>query len=286
MDLEKIGKSIAAAREKSGMSQAQLAERIGVSVQAVSKWETGRNLPEIDHLKQIAEITDVPYSALLDESDGDGAETLSLRERLFREENMYMRMRATAQTEGFAQTYRALPYMRERHEGQFRKKRKYSSEQVRYINHPLLMACQAYALGIRDDALLAAVLLHDVVEDTGVRADELPFDDEVRELVELVSFCVPEGMTKLQAKEEYFARIAENGKACLIKLLDRCNNVSTMAGVFPRKKMLEYIEETEKYILPLANVLKQQYLEYGDAAFLLKYHIVSVIEAIKNLTAN
>lgn len=286
MDTDMIGRSIASAREKCGMTQAQLAERIGVSVQAVSKWETGRNLPEIDHLMQIAQIADVSYSALLDEADGGKAETLSLRERLFREENMYMRMRATAQTEGFAQTYRALPYMRERHEGQYRKKRKYSSEQVQYINHPLLMACQAYALGIRDDALLAAVLLHDVVEDTGVRAEDLPFDGEVRELVSLVSFSVPAGKTKLQAKEEYFDRIAGNGKACLIKLLDRCNNVSTMAGVFPRKKMLEYIEETETYILPLANVIKEKYIEYGDAVFLLKYHIVSVIETIKNLTTN
>jgi hypothetical protein len=59
-----------------------------------------------------------------------------------------------------------------------------------------------------------------------------------------------------------------------------------MAGCFNRKKLLEYIEETEEYVLPLSGVLKNQYPEYSDLAFLLKYHIVSVLEAIKNLIAN
>ena len=284
MDMNKIGAAIAAARRKSGLTQDALAEKIGVSPQAVSKWENGRNLPELENLLQIAEITDAPYSALLEPGREGQKNALPLRDRLFREENMYARMRATALEDHLPETYRALPYMRERHTGQFRKQGKYTSAQVLYINHPLSMACQAHALGLRDDALLAAVLLHDVVEDTGVAAEELPFGGEVRELVRLVSFSVPEGMTKAQAKEEYFARIAENGKACLIKLLDRCNNVSTMAGAFSRQKMLDYIEETEKYILPLANVLKERYLEYGNIAFLLKYHIVSVIETIKYLT--
>ena len=88
------------------------------------------------------------------------------------------------------------------------------------------------------------------------------------------------------AKKEYFEAISKNEKACVVKLIDRCNNVSTMAGCFSRKKMLEYIVETEEYILPLAGVLKNQYPEYSDLAFLLKYHIVSVLEAIKNLIAS
>ena len=51
------------------------------------------------------------------------------------------------------------------------------------------------------------------------------------------------------------------------------------------QKMLEYIEETEEYILPLAGVLKNEYPAYSDLAFLVKYHIVSVLEAVKNLLA-
>ena len=285
MELSAVGKQIANARRKIGYTQEELAEKIGVSAQAVSKWENGHNLPDIENLMQIAELTNTPYAALLgDEKTDIGG--LLIRNRLFREENMFTRMRTTARADNLSETYRALQYMRERHEGQFRKQGRYTADQVMYINHPLLMACQAHAYGVRDDALLAAILLHDVVEDTEVTAEELPFSDEVKKIVALVSFSVPEGKTKQEAKKDYFEAISRNEKACVVKLVDRCNNVSTMAGCFSRAKMLEYIAETEEYILPLANVLKNQYPAYSDMAFLVKYHIVSVIEAIKNLIAN
>lgn len=46
MDHEKIGKFIAKLRKEMGMTQAELGEMLGVSYKAVSKWETGRNLPD------------------------------------------------------------------------------------------------------------------------------------------------------------------------------------------------------------------------------------------------
>ena len=48
IDREQIGIRIAALRKKAGLSQQSLAEKLGVSAQAVSKWEGGRNLPNID----------------------------------------------------------------------------------------------------------------------------------------------------------------------------------------------------------------------------------------------
>ena len=47
--------------------------------------------------------------------------------------------------------------------------------------------------------------------------------------------------------------------------------------------MMQYIEETEEYILPLIDVLKHNYPEYSDLAFLTKYQLTSLIETIKNL---
>ena len=287
MDMVRIGTCIANARRRAGFTQEELAEKCGVSVQAVSKWENGHNLPDIENLMHIAELTNTSYSMLLGRDiSGEDAGLLNIRNRLFRENNMFTRMRTVASGEGLEETYKALQYMRQQHAGQFRKRSKYSVEKVLYINHPLLMACQAHALGIRDDVLLAAILLHDVVEDTGVLAEELPFSEEVREIVRLVSFSVPEGMTRKQAKEAYYAGIAENGKACVVKLIDRCNNVSTMAGSFTRRRMLQYIKETEQYVLPLADVLKNGYAEYSDLSFLVKYHILSVIETIKYMIAD
>lgn len=46
MDQIQIGKFIAACRREKGMTQAQLAEKMSVSDRAVSKWETGKNMPD------------------------------------------------------------------------------------------------------------------------------------------------------------------------------------------------------------------------------------------------
>lgn len=286
MDTAKIGSCIANARKKAGFTQEELAEKCGVSVQAVSKWENGHNLPDIENLMQIAELTNTTYSVLLGRDiSGEDAGLLNIRNRLFKENNMFTRMRTVAVTENLNETYKALQFMRMQHAGQFRKRSKYAVEKVLYINHPLLMASQAHAMGIRDDAVLASLLLHDVIEDTGVTKEELPFSNEIREIVDLVSFRIPEGMTKKQAKEVYYRNISGNPKACLVKIFDRCNNVSTMAGSFSRRKMLQYIRETEEYVLPLADILKNEFPEYSDISFLIKYHILSVIETIKYLLA-
>ena len=46
MDQKKIGFFMAACRREQGLTQAQLAEKLGVTDKAVSKWETGRCLPD------------------------------------------------------------------------------------------------------------------------------------------------------------------------------------------------------------------------------------------------
>ena len=46
MDQIQIGRFIAACRKEKGMTQAQLAEKMSVSDRAVSKWETGKNMPD------------------------------------------------------------------------------------------------------------------------------------------------------------------------------------------------------------------------------------------------
>ncbi|MEE8827503.1 MAG: HD domain-containing protein [Eubacteriales bacterium] len=194
-------------------------------------------------------------------------------------------MEEFAEAEHLAETQRALVYMKEKHEGQYRKAGQASGTRVPYIIHPLMMACHAHALHIRDDRTLAAILLHDVCEDCGVRPEELPFSDRVKELVDLLTFRIPDGMTKQEATEAYYRRIRGDSTAVLIKALDRCNNVSTMAHAFSVEKMVEYIEETETYVLPMLKTVKSVSREYDDAAFVLKYHMVSVLESLKNMLA-
>lgn len=53
MDQVKIGKFIAECRKEKHITQAQLAERLGVSDRAVSKWETGRSMPDSSIMQEL-----------------------------------------------------------------------------------------------------------------------------------------------------------------------------------------------------------------------------------------
>ena len=63
----KLNEKIYACRKKAGLSQEALAERIGVSRQAISKWETGEASPEISKLPPLAEAFGVTVDWLLSE---------------------------------------------------------------------------------------------------------------------------------------------------------------------------------------------------------------------------
>lgn len=49
-----VGKNIVKLRKEQGMSQEQLAQKIHVTRQAVSNWETGRSQPDLDMLETLA----------------------------------------------------------------------------------------------------------------------------------------------------------------------------------------------------------------------------------------
>ena len=65
MDCEKIGKLIRRLREEKAMTQRQLAERLGVSDRAVSKWERGSGCPDVSLLADLAAELSVGVEALL-----------------------------------------------------------------------------------------------------------------------------------------------------------------------------------------------------------------------------
>lgn len=67
----KLYEKITLYRKKNGLSQEELAEKIGVSRQAVSKWETGDALPEITKLKALADTFNVTVDFLLDENKAE-----------------------------------------------------------------------------------------------------------------------------------------------------------------------------------------------------------------------
>ena len=60
-----LGTRIRTQRKSIGMSQEKLAERLGVSRQAVAKWEKGETLPDIESCVKLADLFGVPVDALV-----------------------------------------------------------------------------------------------------------------------------------------------------------------------------------------------------------------------------
>lgn len=269
-----LAQRLAEARKSKGFTQAQVAEKLDISFQAVSSWERGESTPEIDKLVEIAKLYEISLDWLL---TGKIEERVladfqdSLSDRLFDEKRMYTYVKTYAALRKLTQTSKVLPYAREMHNGQVRK----GKDNVPYIYHPLLIACHALALGLDDDDMISVALLHDVCEDCNVEIDDLPADDMIKEAVGLLT--KKDGIDKA----EYFERIATNPIASIIKLLDRCNNISGMTAAFSKEKIVEYINETEEYIYPLLEKTKNEYPMYSNQVFLIKYHMISVIDAIK-----
>lgn len=65
MNIEKVGEQIAVLRKAKGLTQSELGERIGVSFQAVSKWERGETLPDITLLPDLAKILETTIDFIL-----------------------------------------------------------------------------------------------------------------------------------------------------------------------------------------------------------------------------
>ena len=65
MDTVKIGKYIAGKRKALGMTQAQVAEKLGMSDKSVSKWERGETYPDIDKCDKLAKYYGVTIDSLV-----------------------------------------------------------------------------------------------------------------------------------------------------------------------------------------------------------------------------
>lgn len=64
MDNETIGKFIAQCRKTKNITQAQLAEQLGVSNKSVSRWETGKTMPDLSLYEPLCKALDIHVSEL------------------------------------------------------------------------------------------------------------------------------------------------------------------------------------------------------------------------------
>ncbi|MFR1303324.1 MULTISPECIES: helix-turn-helix transcriptional regulator [Eubacterium] len=61
-----LGNSLYKARKRTGLSQEEVAEKLGVSRQTISKWETNETLPDIRQSKQMAQLYHLSLDELID----------------------------------------------------------------------------------------------------------------------------------------------------------------------------------------------------------------------------
>ncbi len=64
MDQIKIGKFIASCRKEKNLTQAQLAEKLGITDRAISKWETGKSMPDTGLMSEICELLGISVNEL------------------------------------------------------------------------------------------------------------------------------------------------------------------------------------------------------------------------------
>ncbi|MCD7835413.1 MAG: helix-turn-helix domain-containing protein, partial [Lachnospiraceae bacterium] len=62
---KEFGELLKLLRKQQGLNQKELADKLYVSASAVSKWENGKNLPDLIMLKKLTEILQISYDNLL-----------------------------------------------------------------------------------------------------------------------------------------------------------------------------------------------------------------------------
>ena len=66
MDLSKTGRLIAKLRQEKGLTQKDIAEKLGICAKTVSKWETGHGFPDVSFISELSKIFQVDPSILLE----------------------------------------------------------------------------------------------------------------------------------------------------------------------------------------------------------------------------
>jgi GTP diphosphokinase / guanosine-3',5'-bis(diphosphate) 3'-diphosphatase len=152
----------------------------------------------------------------------------------------------------------AYKFASEKHQGQVRM----SGEP--FLEHPLQTAYILAQLQL-DASSLAAALLHDIPEDTGLPIEEIEkrFGAEIAKLVDgitklskvpLATSAIMTNATQAENLRKMLVAMAEDLRVVFIKLADRLHNMRTL-GALPRDRQMKNAQETLEIFAPLAHRL-------------------------------
>ncbi len=250
-----LGKQIRKYRKQAGLTQAQLAEQLGISFQAVSSWENDEYLPDSTRLTEIARCLDVGVSKLLEEDDLSG---LARRDRLSDEAHMHTMLKTSLRLGDFPLAYRALGCVDAT-----------CAEKPSAARRAMHLACHALALGVGTDEVLEILLYYGLVRETKAEINGLPASPACKEMLRLLH------------KRGELSETAP--AACLARCMDGIYSLSTAAIDGTRDDMILTVEDAETSIVPALRTLKNTMPVWNNAVYLLRYQLLALLETYKRL---
>ncbi len=191
-------------------------------------------------------------------------------------EKMYTYLRGFFVGANMNESLNALSFARQQHASQTRK------DGTPYIVHPLSMACYAVALGLRDDNIIATILLHDVPEDCGVPVEYLPVSSTVKTAVKHMTITkFDTDVDKVETKCRYFNELLDNREALICKALDRYNNLSDAPISLSADAVGKNIAETEVLLMPILKAAKDCYGDLADVLFIMRTNLEVLLNILK-----
>ncbi len=250
-----IGTQIRKYRKQAGMTQAQLAELLNVSFQAVSSWENNEYLPDPIRITEIAHHLGVGAGKLLEE---ENTPEFTLRDKLADESHMHTMLKTALRLCDYPFAYRALSYIDETCVGSLVSAR-----------HAMHTACHALALGVATDDMIEILLYYGLCQEKGLTVFELPASPTCKNYLNTLM-----GSNNCSCS---------NPTVCMARCIDGVYNLSVSAIDRDRIHIIDVINDVETNVVPLLKTVKNAVPEWDSAVYLLRYHILSLLETYKHL---
>ena len=151
--------------------------------------------------------------------------------------------------------------------------------------HQISIACHIRNLEshlILPEETIATVFLHDVMEDFDIPKQELA--RRFGQVVSEASYSVTKVYLGVKrSTEEVFDDCSRNAIGSVVKGGDRGHNHRSMVGVFSLSKQIEYLSETEEYILPMLKKARRNFPAQEPVYNMLKYALSGEVDLIRSI---
>lgn len=226
LDIKIFGEKLKHHRKNLSLTQEAVAEKIGISAQAVSKWEMGDCLPDCFNLKALAELYGVSLDILLKTEENDDINVVSKKIEQLGDEFIWAKANRDAEN-----AHRDLGNdLWEMWKGLYFIEVGDKARQKKDYDQGSLRICSEYGMKIWDDDGVACIVknsLKDHLDNVNEHTLQL-----MREL------CTPEGFAVIKALDSH-GRLSKNGLAekCGVEM----SRLNELLLLFTESQIVEYV---------------------------------------------